>query len=504
MQCKVLVVDDDPILVISLKLHFSDIGIEFEVAGDGQEALEKLESFEPDIILSDIMMPRMDGYELRKQLRQNPDTARIPFIFMSAKCGITDQMTAFRLGIDDYVCKPFQISDLVERMQRAIERARKIRSFHSKADFSGDLTQLVWTDMLQIMELNHKSGMLVFRKPSGEPIGRILFSNGRLVNAQAGPFEGEEAFFTLMTIKKGSFEFSDKPVKAPNSIKSNNTSLLLQGSQMIDKYKKLLRLVPDLNLPVKLMSQKDNFQTDDLVFHKWSSMIFPMIHKGFTVREILNSGVMSPIRAASILMFLLKSRSLKFRDNHSKTDEKYTKSFSTFFNTALIKIIRRIEKQLLTGVLEFHNRHQNQAVFFEKGQVVHAFHGKTFGKKALFRIFSEQGGGIKFVQQPVSVTPTFEISESSNILFEEFCKEIEILKEVNREFWTKSVIVDHEKAETFLRDKNLSGLRYFISLAQEHTEIYDIIDSSIHTDGKTYQQIIFLLNIGMLRIKEES
>ena len=504
MQCKVLVVDDDPILVISLKLHFSDIGIEFEVAGDGQEALEKLESFEPDIILSDIMMPRMDGYELRKQLRQNPDTARIPFIFMSARCGITDQMTAFRLGIDDYVCKPFQISDLVERMQRAIERARKIRSFHSKADFSGDLTQMVWTDMLQIMELNHKSGVLVFRKTSGEPIGRILFSNGRLVSAQAGPFEGEEAFFTLMIMKKGSFEFSDKTVKVPNTIKSNNSSLLLQGSQMIDKYKKLLRFVPDLNVPLKLMSPMDNIKTDDLVFHKWSSMIFPMIHKGLTVREILNSGTMSPIRAASILMPMLKSGSLKILDHHTTPDEKYNNAFSTFLNTALIKIIRKIEKQLLTGVLEFQDRQENQAVFFEKGQIIHAFHGKTFGKKALFRIFSEQGGGIKFVQQPVSVTPTIETSASSNIFFEEFCKEIELLNKVHTEFWAKSVIVDHEKVETFLRDNNLSGLRYFISLAQQHTEIYNIIDSSIHTDGKTCQQIIFLLNIGMLRIKEES
>lgn len=499
MQCKTLVVDDDPILVLSLKLHFADIGIEFEVAIDGQEALEKLKTFEPDIILSDIMMPRMDGYELHKQLRQNPDTARIPFIFLSAKSDISDQMRAYRLGIDDYVCKPFQISDLVQRMKRAIEHAKKIRNFQAKADFSGDLSQMIWTDILQIMELNYKSGSLVFRKPSGEQIGKVLFSNGRLISAQIGRLVKEEAFYTLMAIKKGSFEFSDEVIYDTPSIKSNHTLLLLQGSQMIDEYKELLRLMPDLNVSLKLSTAPNIVETTERYFSKWSPILISLIRKEYTIREILNSGIMSPIRAASLLLKFLKSGFAKIRSHKQSINENF-KTFSDFTDTDLVKTMRGIEQEFLTGVLEFQNRLENQAIFFQKGYIAHAFHGKTIGKKALFRIFREQDSTLKFTQRPVSFNSTFETTPLIKILKECF-REIEKLNEVDRDFWTKRISVNHQKLQKLTQNRELSGLRDLIALARQNAVISEIIDFSKYTDSKTYEQLMYLMNIGILQIK---
>lgn len=502
MQFKVLIVDDDPILVISLKLHFSDIGILFEAAGDGQEALEKLETFEPDIILSDIMMPRMDGYELRRQLRQNPDTASIPFIFLSAKCDISDQVKAYRLGIDDYVCKPFQMDDLVQRMQRALSHAQKIKSFQMKADFSGDLSQMAWTDMLQIMELNYKSGVLVLRKTSGAQTGKVLFKDGRLIGAHAGPLKDEEAFFALMTTQKGSFEFSDKAIKVDPSITSSNTSLILKGSQMLDHYKELLLLIPDLNLTLELNGTKVIDETGENDFDQRTALIISQIQEGLRVQDILDSGSMSPIRAASILLKLLKRKSLRIRSQKATRMEDTFQRFSDHLNTGSLKITHRIEQRMLTGVLEFQNRRHIQAVFFQKGKIVHASHGKTTGKKALFRIFREQGGILKFIQQPLSVTPTFKSAVSLNKMFQECFNETKRLAEIAPSFWTKSIFVDHQKAQKLIKDKNSSELRYFIALSEKHAVVSEIIDSSKFTDFKTYEQLMYLLNNGILQIRE--
>jgi CheY-like chemotaxis protein len=502
MQFKVLVVDDDPILVISLKLHFSDIGILFESAGDGQEALKKLETFEPDIILSDIIMPRIDGYELRKQLRQNPDTAGIPFIFLSAKCDISDQVKAYRLGIDDYVCKPFQMDDLVQRMKRALSHAQKIKSFQMKADFSGDQSQMAWTDMLQIMELNHKSGVLVLRKPSGVQTGKVLFKDGRLINAQAASLKGEEAFFALMTTEKGSFEFSDKAIKADPKITSSNKSLLLQGSQMMDHYKELLALITDLNVTLEFNSRKDIDEIGENDPDQLTMPIISQIQEGLRVREILDSGIMSPIRAASILLKLLKSNRLRIRCQKTSCTEQTIQTFSTYLNAGSPKIVRRIEQRMLTGVLEYQNRRHVQAVFFQNGQIVHACHGKTIGKKALFRIFREQGGILKFIRQPISISPTFESAISLHKILQECFNETKLLAEIDPAFWTKSIIVNHKKAQKLLRNKNSLGLRYFIAMAEQHTVVSEIIDFSKFTDSKTCEQLLYLLNTGILQIRE--
>ena len=502
MQCKALIVDDDLFLVISLKFHFSDIGIEVEGAGDGIEALEKIDIFEPDIILSDIMMPRMDGHELYKQLRKNPGTANIPFIFLTAKNDISDQLKGFRMGVDDYVCKPFEINDLVQRVQRAIERAEKIRSFRTKADFSGNLSQIVWTDIFQLIELNYKTGELIFLSPEGEHIGKTLFSNGRLVNAQVGHFEGEEAFYALMTVKEGFFEFFSKTIDTSPFINSSNTSILLQGSRMVEEYQSLLQMLPDLNVSVKLTTSKIPVEIKKNVDNQLVLKIFSLIHKKSSVRNILKSGDMSPIRAASILLNLLKTGILEIGNHKISVIEKDFKTLPAIIDQRLIKIMSNIEQRLLTGILEIRNRPEPQGVFFQKGRLVHAFHGKVTGKKALFRIFREKGGLLNFIRQPVSLT--FTIKKPLADLLQEGTEEIQKLQKANKEFFTKNLTVNDQNLRKLFKSKIISELRNFISLVQRHDEVCEVIENSQLTDSRTYDIVNYLIDIGILEIKEKA
>jgi CheY-like chemotaxis protein len=500
MQCKVLIVDDDPFLVIFLKLHFSEIGIEVEDASNGIEALQKINRFEPDVILSEIPMPRMDGFELHNHLRNNPETENIPLMFLTAKKDLSDQLHGFRMGVEDYVCKPYEIKDLIHRIQRVIERAEKNRIFRTKAEFRGNLSQMVWTDIFQLIELNNKTGELLFLSPEGERIGKTLFSNGRLVNAKAGDFEGEEAFFALMTVKEGFFEFFSKTVHASPLINSSNTSILLQGSRMLEEYQGLLRLLPDLDVSVKFTTNKIPNKIKRNIDNQLMLKIFSLIHKKSSVISILKSGDMSPIRAASILSNLLKQDVLEIESQKMKVIENGYNTFPTVIDQKLIKIMSKIEQLILTGILEFPNRVEPQAIFFQKGRLIHAFHGEAIGKKALFRIFREQGGLLNFTRQPILLPSTIEKPLAE--LLKEGAVEIQKLQKVNKEFFATRLAVNEKKFQEFINSKIISELLDFISLIQQHEKVCEVIDHSELTDSRIYDRLNYLLKTGILEIKK--
>jgi CheY-like chemotaxis protein len=501
MQCRVLVVDDDPFLLIFLKLHFSEIGIEVEDAHNGIEALEKIEKYEPDIILSEITLPQMNNYELYYQVRNNPNTKFIPFIFMTVNDDISDQLKSYKTGIDDYVCKPFEFNDLFLRIQRTVERAEKIRIFRTKAEFSGNLTQILWTDIFQLIEMNYKTGELLFISPKGDHIGKTLFSNGRLINAKVDHFEGEEAFYMLMIIKEGYFEFHSQIVDATPMITTSNTSILLQGSRMLDEYQNLHRLLPDLNLCVKPITNKIPVEIKKNTDNKFILKIFSLIHKKSSVTNILNSGDMSPIRAASILFNLLRLGALEIENHKTSVIETDPAYFPAFIDQKLIKIMSKIERLLLTGTLQFRNRVEPQAIFFQKGQLIHAFHGKVKGKKALFRIFRDHSGFLNFIRKPVSLPTT--IGKPLAELLEEGAMEIQKLQKINKEFFKIKLTVNDQKLQNFTSSKINSELRSFISLIQQHGKVEEIIEHSHLTDSRIYDRLNYLIEIGLLEIEHE-
>ena len=113
---KILVVDDEIYIVHILDFSLGMEGYEVVTALDGEQALEKMKSERPDLIVLDIMMPKLDGYEVCKSVKGNPDTAHIPVILLSAKGRNVDQKLGFDVGADDYITKPFSPRKLVERI----------------------------------------------------------------------------------------------------------------------------------------------------------------------------------------------------------------------------------------------------------------------------------------------------------------------------------------------------------------------------------------------------
>ena len=124
----VLVVDDDPFIARLLDIELRAAGYEVGVASDGREALEAASASCPDLVLCDVMMPNMDGFELTRALRQDPRTAHVSIIMLTARGLSSDKLEGFSAGADDYIVKPFDTPELLARVRGVLRRAREMRA----------------------------------------------------------------------------------------------------------------------------------------------------------------------------------------------------------------------------------------------------------------------------------------------------------------------------------------------------------------------------------------
>ncbi len=116
MGKKVLIADDEPNIVVSLEFLMKQKGYDVRVVGDGQQALAAVGEFRPDLVLLDVMMPRLSGYELCQKMRENPAWAGIKIIMLSAKGRDVEVTEGIAVGADAYVTKPFSTRDLLAKV----------------------------------------------------------------------------------------------------------------------------------------------------------------------------------------------------------------------------------------------------------------------------------------------------------------------------------------------------------------------------------------------------
>ncbi len=119
MSNKLLIVDDDLNICEVLKLYLESDGYEVKIATDGDEALERLGSFDPDLVLLDIMMPKKDGWQVCREIREQKNT---PIVMISAKGEVFDKVLGLELGADDFIVKPFDVKEVSARVKAILRR----------------------------------------------------------------------------------------------------------------------------------------------------------------------------------------------------------------------------------------------------------------------------------------------------------------------------------------------------------------------------------------------
>jgi diguanylate cyclase (GGDEF)-like protein len=135
----ILVVDDDPDIARFVEVNLRSAGYDVAVAGDGQEALDKAWDLRPDLVLLDVMMPRIDGFEVAQRLRKNPTTANTSIIMLTAKALSADKVTGLQSGADDYIIKPFDPIELLARVKGTLRRAKEMRNLSPLTGLPGNI-----------------------------------------------------------------------------------------------------------------------------------------------------------------------------------------------------------------------------------------------------------------------------------------------------------------------------------------------------------------------------
>jgi diguanylate cyclase (GGDEF)-like protein len=139
MSESILVVDDDPDIARFVEVNLRSAGYDVSVAGDGEEALERASELRPDLVLLDVMMPRLDGFEVAQRLRKNPQTANTSIIMLTAKALSSDKVTGLQSGADDYIIKPFDPIELLARVKGTLRRAKEMRNLSPLTGLPGNI-----------------------------------------------------------------------------------------------------------------------------------------------------------------------------------------------------------------------------------------------------------------------------------------------------------------------------------------------------------------------------
>jgi len=210
-------------------------------ASDGEEALAKALVDPPDLLITDVMMPRMDGWALVKALRARPELATLPVIFLTALSSDDDRIRGFRMGADDYVPKPFRFEELDLRVAKTMRRtqalAQEARETILGPSLKGDLSQIGLAALLTMIEMERKTGVLTLREPGGDT-AQILVRAGRVVHARVDsspePVDAECVYF-LLSWSNGTFELIACDVEGADRVQTSTMNLLLEGARRLDE-----------------------------------------------------------------------------------------------------------------------------------------------------------------------------------------------------------------------------------------------------------------------------
>ncbi len=247
---QLLLVDADPRSVRVLQVSLKKAGYSVTTAADGADALSKIEFSTPDLILTDTRLPRLDGFEMVRRLKQNAEYSSIPIVFLTSQKSIEDKIKGLELGVEDYLTKPIFVRELIARVTLLLARRTQERMATSlpasvRTRLSGSLEDMGVVDLLQTFEVSRKSG--VARITDGRREAQVFFRDGKVVDAELGQLRGEEAVYRALIWNAGNFEVEFRPVSNDDVILTSTQGLLMEGMRRVDEWGRLLEQLPPLH-----------------------------------------------------------------------------------------------------------------------------------------------------------------------------------------------------------------------------------------------------------------
>lgn len=247
----ILLVDDDPDILEFLAVYLESSGHTVSLASSGEHALDEVESDPPELIISDVRMPGMSGYELCKRLR-SAGHDEVPFIFCSFLGSLPERIRGLRTGADDYVVKPVDPAELLLKVETSLARSRRLKRLEEEVSarsspvlLEGRIGELTVSDVLQIAsQARWRQVRIVLELERGRR-GSLHLQGDRLLHAEVAGLEGTPAFHRLLHLASGHFRIESRPFRGEPTVDEKVEACVLEGAVFHDQYRHLqARLEP--------------------------------------------------------------------------------------------------------------------------------------------------------------------------------------------------------------------------------------------------------------------
>ena len=281
MDPRILVVDDDTLIRQIMVDGLESLPATVFQAARGEDAIRVAKAERPDLIFLDMMMPGMDGFEVAEALKQDPTTAEIPLVFLSAMGTATQKVRGLELGAEDYLSKPVDPEELKARVRSILRRTRRPAAAGAPEPAaapepapaasglpSGQLQAMPLPTLLRWLEMERRTGRLRLTRSGQE--GEIGFRQGQIARARLGERRGEAALYELLSWKDGSFEIlpaAEGTVRPEEVIRGQNEELLQAGLKRLEEIPALRSPFPvdaGLEIPTAIRSALEALPPADL------------------------------------------------------------------------------------------------------------------------------------------------------------------------------------------------------------------------------------------------
>lgn len=208
---KILIVDDDATLRAALTRYLKDRGFVVRNAASGREGLNSFVEEVPDLIVSDVVMPEMDGFELCSRVRESGSGQLVPFIFLSGRCDLEDRIQGHSIGADDYLVKPFHPRELIAKIEAQLARADRIHSEIQRVSQQLGAIKQQAPEPLPLTPAEEKVFWEVIQGFTNKKIGDRLFISPRTVQTHLSNILSKLSLENRSQLIRYAFENGHKP-----------------------------------------------------------------------------------------------------------------------------------------------------------------------------------------------------------------------------------------------------------------------------------------------------